>query len=45
MELLLVAAIAMLLLGALDAFASEVGVDSRDLSDDPHRSAYPVSLL
>ncbi len=29
---------------AFDALAAEVGVDSRDLSDDPHRSAYPVSL-
>jgi hypothetical protein len=33
-----------LLLGTFAALATEVGVDSRDLSDDPHRSAYPVSL-
>lgn len=44
MELLIVAVIALFILGAFDALASEVGVDSRDLSDDPHRSAYPVSL-
>ncbi len=44
MELLIVAVIALFILGAFDAFASEVGVDSRDLSDDPHRSVYPVSL-
>ncbi|MFN8631968.1 MAG: hypothetical protein U0838_17115 [Chloroflexota bacterium] len=44
MELLIVAVIAIFLLGAFDALASEVGVDSRDLSDDPHRSTYPVSL-
>ncbi len=41
MELLI---IVMLLLGVFAALATEVGVDSRDLSDDPHRSAYPVSL-
>jgi hypothetical protein len=44
MELLLIAVIAMFILGALDVFANEVGVDSRDLSDDPHRSKYPVAL-
>ncbi len=44
MELLILAIVAIFLLGAFDALASEVGVDSRDLSDDPHRSTYPVSL-
>ena len=44
MELLIVAIIAIFLLGAFAALASEVGVDSRDLSDDPHRSMYPVSI-
>jgi hypothetical protein len=43
-ELLIVAVIAIFLLGAFAALASEVGVDSRDISDDPHRSTYPVSL-
>jgi len=43
-ELLIVAIIAIFLLGAFAALASEVGVDSRDLSDDPHRSMYPVSI-
>ena len=44
MELLILAIVAIFLLGAFDALASEVGVDSRDLSDDPHRSNYPVSI-
>ena len=44
MELLIVAIIAIFLLGAFAALASEVGVDSRELSDDPHRSMYPVSI-
>lgn len=44
MELLISAIITIFLLGAFAALASEVGVDSRDLSDDPHRSSYPVSL-
>jgi hypothetical protein len=43
-ELLIFAVIAIFVLGAFAALASEVGVDSRDLSDDPHRSTYPVSL-
>jgi len=43
-ELLIVAIIAIFLLGAFAALASEVGVDSRELSDDPHRSMYPVSI-
>ena len=44
MEFLIVALIAIFLLGAFAALASEVGVDSRELSDDPHRSMYPVSI-
>jgi hypothetical protein len=43
MELLLIV-IAMLILGAFATAANELGVDSRDLSDDPHRSMYPVSI-
>jgi len=43
-EFLIVALIAIFLLGAFAALASEVGVDSRELSDDPHRSMYPVSI-
>ena len=43
MELLLIV-IAMFILGAFAATATELGVDSRDLSDDPHRSKYPVSI-
>jgi len=43
-ELLIIAIIAVFLLGAFAALASEVGVDSRELSDDPHRSMYPVSI-
>jgi hypothetical protein len=43
MELLLLTIITALL--ALFAIlASELGVDSRDFSDDPHRPSYPVSL-
>jgi hypothetical protein len=43
MELLLIA----LVMGILAAFAitaSELGVDSRDGSDDPHRPNYPVGI-
>jgi hypothetical protein len=43
-ELLIIAVITIFLLGAFSALASEVGVDSRDISDDPHRSTYPVSI-
>jgi hypothetical protein len=43
-ELLILAIVAIFLLGAFDALATEVGVDSRELSDDPHRSTYPVSI-
>ena len=44
MEFLIIAVIGVFILGALSALAAEVGVDSRDVSDDPHRSTYPVSL-
>ena len=44
MELLILAIIGISLLGVVSVMASEVGVDSRDLSDDPHRSSYPVCL-
>jgi len=43
MELLLIAAL-ILLLGAFAVTACEFGVDSRDGSDDPHRSPYPVGI-
>ncbi len=43
MELLLI----VLFMGLLAAFAitaNELGVDSRDQSDDPHRPNYPVGI-
>lgn len=43
MELLLISLILMVL-GVVAALADELGVDSRDLSDDPHRPAYPVGI-
>jgi hypothetical protein len=43
MEILFFSLIAMIF-GILAVTASELGVDSRDLSDDPHRPAYPVVL-
>jgi hypothetical protein len=43
MELLLIL-IAMFILGAFATAATELGVDSREMSDDPHRSTYPVSI-
>ncbi len=43
MDLLLMV-IAVFILGAFAAVASELGVDSRDISDDPHRSVYPVAI-
>ncbi|MHB8892123.1 MAG: hypothetical protein ACYC65_08765 [Candidatus Limnocylindrales bacterium] len=43
MELLLISLILMVL-GILAVTANELGVDSRDLSDDPHRPAYPVGI-
>jgi hypothetical protein len=44
MELIMIVILAMFLLGAFATTAQEIGVDSRDLSDDPHRSVYPVSI-
>lgn len=41
---LLAFAIFTLILGALAVAANEYGVDSRDSSDDPHRSSYPVGI-
>ena len=43
MELLIIALV-MLALGAFAVTASELGVDSRDVSDDPHRPQYPVGI-
>ncbi len=43
-ELLILTIVGILLLGVVAARESEIGVDSRDLSDDPHRSSYPVCL-
>ncbi|HEY5436581.1 MAG TPA: hypothetical protein VIK13_15230 [Candidatus Limnocylindrales bacterium] len=43
MEILFFSLIAMVF-GILAVTASELGVDSRDLSDDPHRPAYPVVM-
>jgi hypothetical protein len=43
MELLLIV-VAMFILGVFATTANELGVDSREMSDDPHRSMYPVSI-
>jgi hypothetical protein len=43
MELLIIA-IGMIVLAAFAILANGVGVDSRDLSDDPHRPSYPVGI-
>ena len=43
MELFFLLLIA-IVFGVLAVTASELGVDSRDLSDDPHRSVYPVVM-
>ena len=43
MELLIIA-IGMIVLAAFAAAANGLGVDSRDLSDDPHRPSYPVGI-
>ena len=42
MELLLITIITGLV--AVFALTDEVGVDSRDFSDDPHRSEYPIGI-
>jgi hypothetical protein len=41
---LLVIAIIMLVLAVVGTLAAEIGVDSRDFSDDPHRPSYPVGI-
>jgi hypothetical protein len=43
MELMLLMLI-VIVFAALGVTANEVGVDSRDFSDDPHRSDYPVGM-
>lgn len=43
MELLTIAII-MLALAVFAILADELGVDSRDGSDDPHRPNYPVGI-
>ncbi len=43
MELLTIAII-MIILAAFATLANELGVDSREFSDDPHRPSYPVSI-
>jgi hypothetical protein len=43
MELLLLS-LFVIMLAVLAFESSELGVDSRDLSDDPHRSNYPVGI-
>ncbi len=43
MELLLIV-IGMIVLAAFATLASEIGVDSRESSDDPHRPSYPVGI-
>ena len=42
---LIIMALGALILGIFAVTSSELGVDSRDLSDDPHRPASPVGLL
>ena len=43
MELFIVT-IGMIVLAAFATMANEIGVDSRDLSDDSRRPAYPVGI-
>jgi hypothetical protein len=43
MELLLLS-LFLMILGVFAVTSSELGVDSRDLSDDPRRPAYPVGI-
>lgn len=43
MELLLIFLV-IVILGAFAVTAIETGVDSRDGSDDPHRSSYPIGI-
>ena len=44
MELILFLAFFVVVFGALAVAASGFGVDSRELSDDPHRPSYPVGI-
>jgi hypothetical protein len=41
---LFIIAIGMIVLAAFAIAATVSGVDSRDLSDDEHRSSYPVGI-
>lgn len=41
---LLVISLFIVLLGAFAVGANEIGVDSRDGSDDPRRPSYPVGI-
>ncbi len=43
-DILIFAVVLIVLLSALDALAAGLGVDSREMSDDPRRPTYPVSL-
>jgi hypothetical protein len=43
MELPLISLI-LIVLGAFAVTANELGVDSRELSDDPRRPSYPVGI-
>ena len=43
MELLIIV-IGMIVLAAFAIMATGLGVDSRELSDDPHRPSYPVGI-
>lgn len=44
MELLLFLTIIVVALAAFAVLANEIGVDSRDGSDDPHRPNYPAGI-
>ena len=41
---ILILALFTLILAVFAVTASELGVDSRDMSDDPHRPKYPVAM-
>jgi hypothetical protein len=43
MEFLLIS-LAFVILGAFALTATELGIDSRDEFDDPHRSTYPIGI-
>lgn len=44
MEVLIFALAVVFALAVLDGLAASLGVDSREMSDDPRRPAYPVVL-